>query len=230
MSERKQDLVMFPFMAQGHIIPFLALALQLEQNNNYTITFVNTYLTIKKLKSSLPANSSIQLSLKSLSMAQAMACLLALKTLTQLLTINILQASSILKPSFKKLFSDLVRVQNGFGFACYQSSWLNLRRQNKESDESPLPDFLEASTMLVTQLEMEELDKLGLIYFRRKLGKPVWPIELVLLSKRSQDQAGITPENTISATWELQASGKNFIWDVKPPVGFDLNLESKAKG
>ncbi|GMP88171.1 hypothetical protein CsSME_00040247 [Camellia sinensis var. sinensis] len=61
MTERKENIVMFPFMAQGHIIPFLALALELEKKNGYTITFVNTRLNIKKLRPSIPPNSSIRL-------------------------------------------------------------------------------------------------------------------------------------------------------------------------
>ncbi|KAF5949978.1 hypothetical protein HYC85_011971 [Camellia sinensis] len=61
MTERKENIVMFPFMAQGHIIPFLALALELEKKNGYTITFVNTRLNIKKLRPSIPPYSSIRL-------------------------------------------------------------------------------------------------------------------------------------------------------------------------
>ena len=61
MANTKEHIVMFPFMAQGHIIPFLALALQIEQRKNYTITFVNTPLNIKNLRSSLPPDSSIHL-------------------------------------------------------------------------------------------------------------------------------------------------------------------------
>ncbi|KAJ6307309.1 hypothetical protein OIU76_017159 [Salix suchowensis] len=61
MLQRKENIVLFPFMAQGHIMPFLALALQLEQMNKYTIIFVNTALNISKLRSSIPVNCSIHL-------------------------------------------------------------------------------------------------------------------------------------------------------------------------
>ncbi|WJX74523.1 hypothetical protein P8452_58167 [Trifolium repens] len=58
----KQSIVLFPFMAQGHIIPFLALALNLEQKSkNYNITIINTPHNILKLQPSLPPNSSIKL-------------------------------------------------------------------------------------------------------------------------------------------------------------------------
>ncbi|KAL9458812.1 hypothetical protein AB3S75_007650 [Citrus x aurantiifolia] len=61
MAQRKETIVLFPFMAQGHLIPFLASALHLEKTNKCTITFVNTPLNLNKLKSSLPQNSSINL-------------------------------------------------------------------------------------------------------------------------------------------------------------------------
>ncbi|TXG64942.1 hypothetical protein EZV62_011936 [Acer yangbiense] len=55
----KKSIVMFPFMAYGHLNPFMALARQLERRKGYKITIVNTPLNIKKLRSSLPPNSNI---------------------------------------------------------------------------------------------------------------------------------------------------------------------------
>ncbi|KAG5577423.1 hypothetical protein H5410_057557 [Solanum commersonii] len=60
MEKKKGTIILFPFMAQGHIIPFLTLAFKLEKKG-YHIIFVNTPLNIKKLKLSLPQNSSISL-------------------------------------------------------------------------------------------------------------------------------------------------------------------------
>ncbi|KAL5707934.1 hypothetical protein ACHQM5_018781 [Ranunculus cassubicifolius] len=57
----EEMVVMFPFMGQGHIIPCLSLALQLERRFHYKIIFINTPLNIKKLHSSLPPNSSVTL-------------------------------------------------------------------------------------------------------------------------------------------------------------------------
>ncbi|KFK25527.1 hypothetical protein AALP_AA8G126700 [Arabis alpina] len=67
---RNLQIVMFPFMGQGHIIPFVALALRLEKmmKNSVdthhlkpTISLVNTPLNIPKLRSNLPPESSIRL-------------------------------------------------------------------------------------------------------------------------------------------------------------------------
>ncbi|XP_054815308.1 UDP-glycosyltransferase 92A1 [Prosopis cineraria] len=60
-TKQDMDIVLFPFMAQGHIIPFLALALHLERKTGNTITMVNTPSNIKKLRASLPPQSSINL-------------------------------------------------------------------------------------------------------------------------------------------------------------------------
>ncbi|CAM8964548.1 unnamed protein product [Rhodiola kirilowii] len=51
-KKKSNHVVMFPFMAQGHIIPFLALAHKIHNHhNNITISVVNTPLNIAKLKS-----------------------------------------------------------------------------------------------------------------------------------------------------------------------------------
>lgn len=106
---------------------------------------------------------------------------------------------------------------------------------------------------------VEEFDNTGLLYFRRKLGRPVWAIGPILLSdnvRGSSKKSGISRElcrewldmkapgsvlyisfgsqNTISATQMMQlakaldASESNFIWVVRPPLGFDINAEFKA--
>lgn len=52
---------MFPYMAEnmaeGHLIPFLALARLIEKKNVYIVIIVNTPLNIKKLRSSLATDS-----------------------------------------------------------------------------------------------------------------------------------------------------------------------------
>lgn len=50
-------IVMVPFMAQGHIIPFLALARQIQQRTTFTITIANTPLNIQYLRSALSSTS-----------------------------------------------------------------------------------------------------------------------------------------------------------------------------
>ena len=324
MAERKENIVMFPFMAQGHIIPFLALAIHMQQRNNCTITFVNTPLNIKKLTYSLPPTSSIRL-------VEIPFCSSDhglppdtenTDAIPYHLVIRLLEASVSLRPSFKKLIQGLIEEQNGqrplciiadiffgwtasvakelnvfhaifsgasgYGLACYYSLWMNLpHRKVTNSDAFPLPDFPEASSIHITQLAtniresdgadawsifqkenfsgwlksdgilfntVEELDNAGLLYFKRKIGRPAWPIGPVLLPMESRARVGkggiewlstkpvnsvlfvsFGSMNTISASQMmnlatgLEASGKNFIWVVRPPIGFDINSEFRAK-
>ncbi|KAH1062357.1 hypothetical protein GLYMA_02G273400v4 [Glycine max] len=59
---KKGHIVMIPFMAQGHIIPFLALARQIQQRTtSFTITIANTPLNIQYLRSSLSSPNEIHL-------------------------------------------------------------------------------------------------------------------------------------------------------------------------
>ncbi|KAJ0084292.1 hypothetical protein Patl1_29808 [Pistacia atlantica] len=116
MAETKQNVILFPFMAQGHIIPFLALALHIQKTRkNCTITFVNTPLNIKKLRSSLPKSSSINFveipfnsSLHGLP-PDSENC----DALPYSLIIQLLRASASLKPAFRELINDLIYRNNG---------------------------------------------------------------------------------------------------------------------
>uniref|UniRef100_A0A5B7CC57 Glycosyltransferase n=1 Tax=Davidia involucrata TaxID=16924 RepID=A0A5B7CC57_DAVIN len=57
----QEHIVMLPFMAQGHIIPFLALARQIQQTTGFTITIANTPLNIQHLQSTIAKQSQINL-------------------------------------------------------------------------------------------------------------------------------------------------------------------------
>ncbi|EXB48394.1 UDP-glycosyltransferase 92A1 [Morus notabilis] len=324
-TENSRNVVLFPFMAQGHIIPFIALANQLQKKHNCTITFVTTKLNIPKISSSLPPNSSIHLltipfcgSGHGLPPGVENTDVLPYHLLP-----NFFQASFSLKPSFRKLISDLsprplciiadmffgwsheIAREFGvfhalfcgggaFGFACFHSLWLNLPHLKNVTNETiTVPDFPEASRIHVTQMSenlrdangdkftaviqkllslwenadamlfntVEELEaKTGLLYFRRKLGRPAWPIGPVVLPVLARKEGAIitfTSEmcikwldskpawsvlyvsfgsmNTISTSqmmelaMALESSGKNFIWVVRPPIGYDINGEFRAE-
>ncbi|CAB4294229.1 unnamed protein product [Prunus armeniaca] len=64
MGFENEHIVMLPFMAQGHLIPFLALAKQIQQRTNFTITIACTPLNIQSLQSTIttsPNNNTIHL-------------------------------------------------------------------------------------------------------------------------------------------------------------------------
>lgn len=330
MERKKETIVLFPFLAQGHINPFLALSLQLEQKG-YSIIFVNSPLNIKKLKSSLPSKSSIHLLEIPFNSSDHGLPPDSENTddLPYNLVLRLLDVSSCLELPFRKVVADFIEKNRGekplcvigdfffgwsadvahefgifhaifsgaggFGLACYYSMWLNLPHRNSDKGEFVLPDFLEAGKFHVSQLSpslliadgsdpfsifqqkclptweksdgflfntVEELDQIGLVYFRRKLGIPVWAIGPILLpvderSAKSVRKNGISPEQciefldskpensvlyisfglqtTISASQMMQlakaldSSDTNFIWVVRPPVGFDINADFKAE-
>lgn len=329
-GEEKQDIVIFPFMAQGHLIPFLALALQIEQRG-YNIYYITTPLNIKKLHPSIPPSCSIKLVEIPFNSSDYGLPPEAETTddLPYHLALRLLEASQNLEPSFRKVLADLIREKGGqkplciigdfffgwsadvardfgifhaifsgaggFGLACYYSLWLNLpHRNNSEKGEFMLPDFPEAGKFHVTQLSpsllladgsdpgsifqrkclptwvnsdgflfntVEELDRIGLTYFRRMLGIPVWAVGPILLPADERagisKTSGITPEEciewldsklpnsvlyisfgsqtTISASQMLQlakaldAGDTNFIWVIRPPIGFNTSTEFIAE-
>ncbi|KAI7995931.1 Crocetin glucosyltransferase 3 [Camellia lanceoleosa] len=56
-AQQEEHIVMLPFMAHGHLIPFLALATQIHQTTGFTITIATTPLNIHYLRrSSTTAN------------------------------------------------------------------------------------------------------------------------------------------------------------------------------
>ncbi|KAE8037082.1 hypothetical protein FH972_009705 [Carpinus fangiana] len=120
MAQRKENVVMFPFMATGHIIPLIALALRIEQKTNYSITFVNTPLNILKFRSSIPPNSSIRLvELPFTSSDHGLPPNIENTDSTPYhLVIRLLEASNSLKPSFKKLIEDMIKEQHGHRPLC----------------------------------------------------------------------------------------------------------------
>ncbi|KAL5561217.1 hypothetical protein UlMin_030964 [Ulmus minor] len=60
MSDNGDHIVMLPFLAHGHQIPFLALAKQIQQRTPFTITIATTSLNVQYLRSTLTSDSSIR--------------------------------------------------------------------------------------------------------------------------------------------------------------------------
>ncbi|OWM69220.1 UDP-glycosyltransferase 92A1 [Punica granatum] len=121
-DEAAENIVIFPFMAQGHIIPFLALALHIEKtakrnNKSFTINFVSTPLNIRSLRSSLPPSSSIRLLEIPFSASDADSRLPPGAENTDVLPyhliIHLLEASTSLRPAFRALLLGLIAELGG---------------------------------------------------------------------------------------------------------------------
>ncbi|KAI3917299.1 hypothetical protein MKW92_040880 [Papaver armeniacum] len=121
MNTQQQDdhIIMFPFMAQGHIIPFLALAKLISQRKpNTKITLVSTPLNIKYLHSTLTSETST--AYKNISLAELpFSCTDHglppnsdnTDSLPSHLIVSLFHASETLKPSFNNLITEIIRTE-----------------------------------------------------------------------------------------------------------------------
>ncbi|KAI3838341.1 hypothetical protein MKX03_005469 [Papaver bracteatum] len=114
-------IIMFPFMAQGHIIPFLALAKQISARKpNTKITLVSTPLNIKYLHRTLTSETTTTI-YKNISLAQLpfSGAYYGLPPNTENtdsipyhLTPRLFYASETLKPSFDNLITEIITTEN----------------------------------------------------------------------------------------------------------------------
>ncbi|KAL6002191.1 hypothetical protein ACLOJK_037639 [Asimina triloba] len=184
------------------------------------------------------------------------------------------------------IFQAVFISSGAYGTAVYFSLYLNLPHLKTDSDEFLLPDFpepvlLHRSQMdkeffqqaddenddgwLTTSLQadgflfntLEELEKAGLEYFRKKTNRPAWGIGPLKNIRHARKQPGISvdsciswldlhppssvlyisfgSENTMSASqmkdlaMVLESIGKPFIWVIRPPSGFSTNEEFRGE-
>ncbi|XP_072955726.1 UDP-glycosyltransferase 92A1-like [Typha angustifolia] len=110
MADNYPHVILFPFLAQGHINPFLSLATHLHsQHPSLTITLVSTPLNIQSIRSSLPPTSSLRLHSLPFSPADfglpAYAESIAALSFHQFLTF--FNASDSLLPAFEDFVADI---------------------------------------------------------------------------------------------------------------------------
>jgi hypothetical protein len=110
-GREERNILMFPFMAHGHLNPFMALARQLERREGYTVTIVNTPLNIQRLKSSLPSKTNIKLAEIPFNGNHYGLPLGAenTDTLPNEFIIRLLEASENLESPFKSLLIDITK-------------------------------------------------------------------------------------------------------------------------
>ncbi|MCL7028357.1 hypothetical protein MKW94_007954 [Papaver nudicaule] len=98
-------------MAQGHLIPYLALALKIQSKFGYSVTILSTPLNIQKLQRSLPPSTS-NINLVSLPYSSSDHNLPPNSENTDVLpyplVINLLDSLHSLRPHLHKFISDLV--------------------------------------------------------------------------------------------------------------------------
>ncbi|KAK2665644.1 hypothetical protein Ddye_004218 [Dipteronia dyeriana] len=120
----KKNILMFPFMAYGHLNPFMALARQIERRKGYKITIVNTPLNIQKLRSSLPPNSNISFAEIPFNVGADYGLPAGTENTDNLsyeFMIPFLIASENLKTPFKNLLVDITTI-DGYAPVCVVSN------------------------------------------------------------------------------------------------------------
>ena len=113
MTQRKENVIMFPLMKQGHIVPFPALALHLESINKYTITFVSTHLKWRNsnnLSLNAPPFTFFEIPFNSID-HDLPPCTEDTDSLPFHVVGKLLEATLSFKPHFRKLIVDLIDEQ-----------------------------------------------------------------------------------------------------------------------
>ncbi|CAA6662562.1 unnamed protein product [Spirodela intermedia] len=151
---RRQHIVLFPFLAQGHIIPFLALAKLITRRypGRFTVTLVSTPLNVRSLRQEIPFRSADH----GLPPDTENTDSVPFQDL-----IRIFQASTTLQPQFERLiiaeklgvFHAIFNTCGAFGTAVYFSMWMNLPHSHTTSeDDFWVPGFPESFRLHLSQL------------------------------------------------------------------------------
>lgn len=145
-------------------------------------------------------------------------------------------------PLHRSQLASVLKTANG------SDPWSQFLRQEISSS-------LKTDGLLINTVE--ELEQIGLMYFRRKTNRPIWTIGPLKSEGRRGKVLGVSTDtciswldlqrpssvlfvsfgsqNTISPTQMmelakgLEESGKAFIWVIRPPLGFDINGEFRPE-
>ncbi|GAY41434.1 hypothetical protein CUMW_059430 [Citrus unshiu] len=249
MAQRKETIVLFPFMAQGHLIPFLELALHLEKTNKCTITFVNTPLNLNKLKPSLPQNSSINLfeipfhsidhNLPPCTEKKENVIMLPFMAqghvIPFLALAHHLESTKNYTIAFVNTHLNIKKIKSSLP----QSSPIHFLETPFNIIDHDLPPCTENTDshpfdvvrkLLEATLSFKpHFKKLIIDLIDEQNGhKPLCIITDMFFGWCKEIAQEYAVSQMVQLAMALEASGKNFIWIVRPPIGFDINSEFRA--
>ncbi|XP_016453092.1 UDP-glycosyltransferase 92A1-like isoform X5 [Nicotiana tabacum] len=223
MSDTQEHIIMLPFLALGHMIPFLALANKIQERTNYKITIVSTPLNIKYLSSNRQNPNNI--SLVSLPYNSFDLGLPPNTENTEALPlkdmVTIFNSTLSLKDPLKKLILEIIKKD---GIKAIK----NLTK---------LPVWCIGPLLPQCMIKKGEKDQILESRIAKDHGlSPEKCIEwLNKHPKNSVLYISFGSQNTISTSQMmalalgLEDSEKPFIWVVRPPIGFDLKGEFKSE-
>nr|XP_018630752.1 UDP-glycosyltransferase 92A1-like isoform X6 [Nicotiana tomentosiformis] len=231
MSDTQEHIVMLPFLALGHMIPFLALANKIQERTSYKITIVSTPLNIKYLSSNIAKDSSNQvqnpnnISLVSLPYNSSDHGLPPNTENTEALPlkdmVTIFNSTLSLKDPLTKLILEIVKKD---GIKAIKNF-------------TKLPVWCIGP--LLPQCMLKKGEKGQILESRIGKDHGLSPEKCIeWLDKHPQSSVlyiSFGSQNTISTSQMmalalgLEDSEKPFIWVVRPPIGFDLKGEFKSE-
>ncbi|RVW82557.1 UDP-glycosyltransferase 92A1 [Vitis vinifera] len=202
MGSQQEHIVMLPFMAQGHIIPFLALAKQVQQRTGFTITIANTPLNIQYLRTTISTTSDDS-SRPCIRLAELPFC-----SSDHGLPPNTENTEALSRQAPLCIISDVFfgwatevakslgtsnvtfTTGGGYGTAAYISLWQNLPHRATDSDYFALPGFPDSCRFHITQLHQ---------YLRAADGTDAWSRYFQPQIALSLDSSGWTSSPSSSA-------------------------------
>ncbi|KAI8538331.1 hypothetical protein RHMOL_Rhmol09G0094300 [Rhododendron molle] len=216
MDTAVEHIVMLPFMAHGHLIPFIALGRQIHQTTNFTITIATTPLNTAYLRSAVSSDPTLshspRLRLAALPFNSSDHNLPPNTENTESLPlnqiINLFHSSAALEPPSHRLVADIA-AQEGRPphlHSLRRLQWLGFK--SRREDQHDQRQFLHWRRLRHRSLYVEEVEVSGMEILRKYIGKPVWSIGPLLppamlnsnssaLTQHSGKESGISTQKCV---------------------------------
>ncbi|KAI6693824.1 hypothetical protein NL676_021534 [Syzygium grande] len=243
-SQSHGHIVMLPFMAHGHLIPFLALARRIRRQTPFVITLATTPLNLRHLCSTMsPSDADSRIRLYELPFCSSdhrLPPTIENTENTENLSPDQIVAlfhsgASLAAPVERHGTKSIAFTTAGaYGTMAYVSLWLHLPRRWTDAKEFSVPGFPEWCRFHRSQLHRyireadttDEWSKFFQVQLKLSLASDGWfcnsveeiePLGFDLLKKFLKLAIG------------LESSGKPFIWVIRPPLGFNIKGEFRSE-
>ncbi|KAJ6860670.1 UDP-glycosyltransferase 92A1-like [Populus alba x Populus x berolinensis] len=243
---------MLPFLAHGHLIPFLALARQIHQATGFKISIASTPLNIQYLSSTFNSSSdepeNDHIHLLELPFCSTDNDLPPNTENSENLSLDsigkLLSASLSLRKPFHSLVSDIAAKQGHPPLCIISDVFLGWATEVANSLGTVNVTFATSGaygTLASSSLWLNLPHRAASGMSTRRAGKKLeisiekcieWleshsPASVLYISFGSQNT--ISPSQMMELAIGLEESAKPFVWVIRPPVGFEPTSEFRAE-